>query len=240
MSHDLSANKPLSLAEILKQTGDRPSSSSNIAAFELETDHLLQVNLRGHIWMKVGAMVAYRGGIKFVREGMMSQGLGALLKKAVSGEGASLTKAEGQGQLYLADKAKRIMLLALENESIFVNGNDLLCFEPTVKHEIKMMKSASAIASGGLFNVRLTGPGILAITTHHRPLTLMVDPANPVFTDPQATVAWSGSLTPELQTDFQLKSLIGRGSGETFQMRFQGSGFVIVQPYEEEPMQADS
>ena len=53
-------------------------------------------------------------------------------------------------------------------------------------------------------------------------------------------VAWSGSLTPELHTDLQLKSFLGRGSGESFQMRFQGDGFVIVQPYEESAMQAES
>lgn len=78
----------------------------------------------------------------------------------------------------------------------------------------------------------------MAITTHHRPLTFVVKPGPPVFTDPQATVAWSGSLNPELKTDLQLKSFIGRGSGDSFQMKFDGDGFVVVQPYEESAMDA--
>lgn len=230
---------PQTIASLLEQTSERPPAGAGAPIFELESDHIMQVNLRGHVWIKAGAMIAYRGSIRFEREGMLSQGLGNLVKKALSGEGASLTKAEGQGELFLANKGKRIMLLALGHETIFVNGNDLLCLEASVKHEIIMMRKASAVLSGGLFNIRLTGPGNIAICTHHRPLTFRVTPSQPILTDPQATVAWSGSLAPELHTDLQLKSFLGRGSGESFQMRFQGDGFVIVQPYEESAMQVE-
>ena len=39
--------------------------------FELETPRLLELNLNGTIWTKMGSMVAYRGNVKFVREGML-------------------------------------------------------------------------------------------------------------------------------------------------------------------------
>jgi uncharacterized protein (AIM24 family) len=55
----------------------------------------------------------------------------------------------------------------------------------------------------------------------------------PVFTDSIATVAWSGGLTPEIVTDISLGTLLGRGSGESVQLRFAGDGWVVVQPYEE-------
>ena len=74
---------------------------------------------------------------------------------------------------------------------------------------------------------------MVAITTHYDPLTLMVSPGNPVMTDPNATVAWSGRLAPELRTDVSMKTLLGRGSGESLQMSFRGDGFVVIQPYEE-------
>jgi len=54
-----------------------------------------------------------------------------------------------------------------------------------------------------------------------------------VCRDPQATVGWSSGLGPELKTDIQLKSLFGKGSGQSLQIRFERKGFVIVQPYEE-------
>jgi uncharacterized protein (AIM24 family) len=64
-----------------------------------------------------------------------------------------------------------------------------------------------------------------------------VTPQYPVLTDPNATIAWSGSLTPEFQTDVSLKTFFGRGSGESIQMRFQGEGFVVIQPFEERAFQ---
>jgi uncharacterized protein (AIM24 family) len=81
--------------------------------------------------------------------------------------------------------------------------------------------------------MKLSGHGLIAITTHYEPVTLLVKPGHPVRTDPNATVAWSGSLSPSFKTDISLKTLLGRQSGESFQMEFAGDGFVVIQPYEE-------
>lgn len=201
--------------------------------FELETDRMLEVNLNGHVWSKMGAMVAYEGEIKFERERMMENGIGSMFKKAFTGEGTSLMKATGKGKLYLADKGKKIIVLNLQNDDIYVNGNDLLAFEPTIKHEIKLMRKVAGMLAGGLFNVKCSGSGLVAITSHYEPLTLRVTPGKPVYTDPNATIAWSGTLTPNFHTDISFRTMIGRGSGESVQMKFEGNGFVIVQPYEE-------
>lgn len=201
--------------------------------FQLESDRMLEINLDGEVWTKTGSMVAYVGGIKFSREGLLDRGLGNLLKKSLTGEGARLTKATGRGRLYLADSGKTVQILQLQNETLFVNGNDLLAFESGMKWDITMMKSLGAMVSSGLFNVRLQGPGMIAITTHFEPLTLIVKPGFPVRTDPNATTAWSGSLTPSFKTDVSLRTFVGRGSGESIQMEFSGDGFVVVQPFEE-------
>lgn len=205
--------------------------------FELESPRMLEVNLDGMIWIKAGAMVAYVGQIKFEREGVFEQGVGKFLKKAVTGEGARLTKATGRGRLYLADSGKTVRILRLENDTIFVNGNDLLAFEPAITWDIKMMRKMTAIVAGGLFNVKLSGTGLVAITSHFEPLTLKVQPGLPVRTDPNATIAWSGSLSPEFKTDISLKTFLGRASGESIQMEFIGDGFVVVQPFEEHAFQ---
>lgn len=208
--------------------------------FELESERILEVNLAGLVWTKMGSMIAYRGDVSFVREKILEHGIGKLLKRGLSGEGARLTKAEGNGKLYLADEGKKITLLNLANDAIVVNGSDLLAFQDGIQWDIKIMKKVSAMLAGGLFNVRLEGTGLVAITSHYDPIAFRVTPGNPIFTDPNATVAWSGSLTPEFKTDIQLKSLFGRGSGESFQMKFQGEGFVVVQPFEEQPLQAQT
>lgn len=219
-----------SMEEFVKQTEQKDKGEG---FFELETPRMLEVNLDGLVWAKAGSMVAYHGKIKFEREGILEHGLGTAFKKALTGEGASLMKANGKGKLYLADEGKKIIILNLQNDSIFVNGNDLLAFEPGIKWEIKLMRRIAGMMAGGLFNVRCEGTGMIAITTHYEPLTLRVLPGQPVITDPNATVAWSGNLQPEFQTDISFKTFLGRGSGESIQMRFEGDGFVVVQPYEE-------
>jgi uncharacterized protein (AIM24 family) len=201
--------------------------------FELESERLLEVNLSGRIWLKIGAMVAYRGDVRFTRERLLEFGLGKLMKRSFTGEGAQLSKAEGTGTLYLADGGKKITILALEGESLLVNGNSLLAFEEGVAWDVVLLKGLGGVLAGGFFNLKLSGHGLVAITTYFDPLTLRVSPSNPVVTDPGATVAWSGSLSPEFKADVSFKTLLGRGSGDSIQMFFSGEGFVVVQPVEE-------
>jgi uncharacterized protein (AIM24 family) len=214
----------------VKQTAQDDTANQH---FQLENPHLLEVNLNGRVWAKAGAMVGYLGKVRFTREGMLEHGLDRAIKKMFTGEGSTLMKMEGLGRVYLADKGKKVQVLNLQNETIFVNGNDLLAFEDPVQWDITMMRRVAGLMTGGLFNIRLSGVGMIAITTHFAPLTLQVTPEMPVFTDPNATVAWSGSLSPSLHTDISFKTLLGRGSGESLQLKFEGSGWVVLQPYEE-------
>lgn len=219
-----------SIAEFLKDTTQRNETD---AFFELESSQTLEVNLNGKVWAKLGTMIAYRGGISFKRQGLSEQGLGTIFKKMVSGEGMTLMKAEGTGKLYLADNGKRVRILNLENETIFINGNDVLAIQDTLSHQITMMRSVAGVVGGGLFNVKVSGKGLVALTTHGEPITLLTTRKNPIFTDANATVAWSGNLQPEIKTDLSWKNLIGRGSGEGIQLAFKGDGWVVLQPYEE-------
>ncbi len=223
------------LDEFLRRSAERDHGQG---LFELESERLLEINLDGMVWTKMGSMVAYVGDVKFTREGILEHGIGKFLKKAITGEGARLTKAEGEGKVYLADMGKKVTILELHDESIFVNANDVLAFEGTIEHDIKMMRKITGMLAGGLFNMKLSGTGMIAITTHYDPLTLRVSPGQPVCTDPNATVAWSGNLYPGFKADVSLKTFFGRGSGESIQMLFEGDGFVVVQPYEEAYFQA--
>ena len=149
--------------------------------FELESDRMLEINLDGQVWTKMGSMVAYRGAIKFTREKILEHGVGKMFKRALSGEGTRLTKAEGTGSLYLADQGKKVSIIDLGGETLYVNGNDLLAFQESISWDIKMMKKITAMMAGGLFNVRLEGKGLIAITTHYDPMTLRVKPGEPVI-----------------------------------------------------------
>jgi uncharacterized protein (AIM24 family) len=54
----------------------------------------------------------------------------------------------------------------------------------------------------------------------------------PTFADAQAAITWSSGVQTQVKVDANLKTLIGRGSGETVQMAFSGEGWVLVQPSE--------
>lgn len=223
--------KKYSIASLVQETVQDELKNG---LFELEKEYILELNINNQtVMIKKGAMIAYDGQVKFEREGILSKGVGNLLKKAVGGDGTSMMKATGTGRVYVADHAKKIRVLYLENDVIHVSGNDILAHEESLKSDVKLMKSVAGIMGGGLFQASISGTGHVAITTHGDPLTLLVKPGHPIFTDPNATVAWSGNLTPEFKTDVSLKTFIGRGSGESMQMKFEGDGWVIVQPYEE-------
>ncbi|MFH5801521.1 AIM24 family protein [Haladaptatus sp. CMAA 1911] len=208
-------------------TTHAPGETAN--TFELESSKMLDVSVDGSVMAQAGSMVGYTGEITF--EQKSAGGLTGMLKQKATGEGAVMMKATGTGHLYLADQGKEIQLLELEaDDEISVNGNDILAFEDSVDWDIKMMSSIAGASSGGLFNVYLKGPGYIAITTHGEPLVV----PTPVNTDPNATVAWSSNVSPSSKRDLNLKSFIGRSSGETYQLQFaEEGGFVIIQPYEE-------
>ena len=222
-----------SLQDFLVATAERDRPGT---VFELESNRMLEVNVAGRTWAKLGSMVAYRGAVKFVREGALEGGMGKALKRFVTGEVVPLVKLEGNGKVYLADAGKHVTVLRLQGETLNVNGNDLLAFEDSITYDITTHRRIAGMLSGGLFSVKLTGNGMVALMSHGEPLTLRVTANDPVFTDPNATIAWSEHLSPELKTDISLRALIGRGGGETFQMQFRGEGFVVVQPYEEIPV----
>lgn len=198
--------------------------------FQLENSKLLDVAVDGTVMAKAGSMVAYSGDISFERKSQ--GGLTGMLKKRVTGEGSVMMEATGTGNLYLADEAKEVQVIELAaGEEISVNGNDVLAFESGVDWDIRMLDSIAGTSSGGLFNVYLEGPGMVAITTHGKPLVL----ETPVSTDPNATVAWTSDVSPTTKHDLNIKGFLGRSSGETFQLHFgQPGGFVVVQPYEEQ------
>ena len=200
------------------------------APFQLENSYTLDVTVDGSVPAKAGSMIAFTGDLSFTGKASAEGGITGFLKEAATGEGTPIMDIEGQGHVYLADSEKKVQLLELDAEdSITVNGEDVLAFEPGVSYEISSMDTLAGSFAGGFTNVYLEGPGYVAITTHADPIVL--EP--PVSTDPSATVAWSGA-SPNVQVNKNLSDMIGQESGERFQMNFDSdTGYVVVQPYEE-------
>jgi uncharacterized protein (AIM24 family) len=201
--------------------------------FTIQNPRLLKIELaETTVMARNGAMVAYQGDVSFEHVG---GGMGRLLKKAATGESLRLMKASGSGELFLAERAMLVHVVRLEDDSITANGRNVLAFESAIEWDIKKVKGGTAgMLAGGLFNVHLEGSGQVALVSEGEPVLLDVAEA-PTFADPQAAIAWSGSVTTNVKTDMQAKSLVGLGSGESIQVGFSGQGWVLVQPSEGPP-----
>jgi uncharacterized protein (AIM24 family) len=192
-----------------------------------QNSKLLRVRLGEPFMARQGAMVAYQGNVDFAFEG---GGASKFIKKALTGEGLPLMRCQGQGDVFLAERAYDVHLLNLTNSGLSISGKNVLAFSSSLEWNIERVKGGSMVA-GGLFNTTLRGTGWVALTTDGPPVVLNAAEA-PTFADTNAVVAWSANLQTQLKTSFKAGALIGRGSGEAVQVSFYGPGFVIVQPSE--------
>jgi len=213
---------------------DRPfaefAETTSNDAFALQNQRLLKISLgAGPVQAKLGSMVAYQGEVSFEHAG--AGGMGRFVKRAMTGEGERLMRVSGSGEVFLADQAQHVHLLRLEDDLITCNGANVLAFEADIDWDIVRVQGASGVLAGGLFNMKLQGSGWVAILSDGPPVLLDVGAA-PTFADAQAAITWSSGVTTSVRTEFRMKNLIGRGSGETIQLAFQGQGWVLVQPSE--------
>jgi len=199
-------------------------------SFSLQNPRLLKVELADvRIQAKLGAMVAYQGEVKFERSG--TGGMARLMKKMATGEGVKLMTVSGSGEVFLADHAQEVHLVKLADDKITVNSRNLLAFDAGIDWDIRKVQGASGVLAGGLFNLELAGSGWVALLSDGPPMLLELKD-DPAFADPQAAITWSSGVKTSVKTDANLKTLIGRGSGETIQMQFAGDGWLLVQPSE--------
>ena len=91
--------------------------------------------------------------------------------------------------------------------------------------------------------VAATSNATIRLHGHHlstSPARVVIDPFQMKFDGPPINlpVFNSNPNVFQVKTDISLKTFFGRGSGESFQMEFNGDGFVVIQPYEESYAQA--
>jgi Uncharacterized conserved protein len=185
--------------------------------------------VNGEMLARQGSMIAFRGSLQFERK---SQGIGGMLKRAVTGEGLPLMTVRGQGEAWFAHEAANCFIVEMEQGDVLtVNGRNVLCFDATLAYEIKTVKGAG-IAGGGLFNSVFSGYGKLGLMCEGNPIVIPVTSQQPVYVDTDAVVGWSEQLATSLHRSQSFGSMVRGGSGEVVQLKLQGEGFVIVRPSE--------
>ncbi|WP_163512891.1 AIM24 family protein [Fodinicola acaciae] len=205
------------------------AQAAQAPGMSLQHKKCVKYAVNGEVLAKQGAMIAYRGNIQIETK---SQGVGNFLKRQFTGEGLSLMVCRGQGEVWFADLAHDCFILDLEQgDALSINGRNVLVFDPSLQYDIKMVQGAGMFG-GGLFNSVFTGQGKVAITCDGQPIVIPVQPNYPVFVDTDAIIGWSANLQTSIHRSQGLKSILKGGSGEMFQIVFNGQGYVIIQPSE--------
>ncbi|MFF4580768.1 AIM24 family protein [Streptomyces sp. NPDC001389] len=209
--------------------GENLAQPAAVPGMTLQNAKSVKYAVNGEMLARQGSMVAFRGNLQFERKG---QGIGGMLKRAVTGEGLALMSVRGQGEAWFAHRAENCFIIDFEPGDAFtVNGRNVLCFDPTLSYEIRMVKGAG-MTGGGLFNSLFTGTGKLAVVCDGHPIIIPVTAQSPVYVDTDAVVGWSAQLETGLHRSQSIGSMIRGGSGEAVQLMLRGEGFVIVRPSE--------
>ncbi|QKV92674.1 AIM24 family protein [Streptomyces sp. NA02950] len=183
------------------------------------------------LFARTGSMVAYEG---FVQYEPNPPAVRQMASQWLTGEGAPLMRCSGDGLLYLADYGANVVCINLGGDSLSVNGTNLLAFDAHLQWGVERVKGIAKFAGQGLFNVGVSGTGWVALTSRGTPIVVDCGRGDDeTYVDPDALVAWSTGLKVKGKRSFKASSLIGRGSGEAYQLGFSGQGFVVVQPSED-------
>ena len=190
---------------------------------------------QGNVTVQAGAMQWSAGNVN-ATTGI--KGVGDLLGKAVRGKvtGESAIKPEytGDGLLVLEPTYKHILLVDVaEWGSIVLDDGLFLACESSLQQKAIMRTNVSSAALGGegLFNLGISGKGILCLESYcpKEELVEVVLQNDVLKVDGNMAIAWSGSL--EFTVERSGKTLIGSAaSGEGLVNVYRGTGKVLLAP----------
>ncbi|GAA2323572.1 AIM24 family protein [Streptomyces caniferus] len=189
-----------------------------------------------------GAMLAYRGEVAFTPNLQGGQGgVGSMIGRRIAGEATPLMTVEGTGTVMFGHGGHHVHVVDLTGETLYVEADRLLAFDGSLQQGTMFMGSQGGVmgmvrgqvTGQGLFTTTLKGVGSAAVMAHGGVIELPITSQRPVHVDPQAYVAHRGDVRNKLSTALGWRDMVGRGSGEAFQLELSGQGTVYVQASEE-------
>ncbi|WP_405661192.1 AIM24 family protein [Streptomyces sp. RK9] len=189
-----------------------------------------------------GAMLAYKGDVSFTPNvGGGQGGLMSMIGRRLADESVPLMTVEGSGTVMFGHGGHHVHVISLTGDTMYVEADRLLAFDGTLQQGTMFLGSQGGVlgmvrgqVSGqGLFTTTLKGHGAVAVMAHGGVVELPITPQRPVHVDPQSYVAHHGDVRNKLSTALSWRDMVGRGSGEGFQLELSGNGVVYVQASEE-------
>lgn len=189
-----------------------------------------------NITIQAGAMQWMAGDVK-ATTGIKGVGdfIGKTFRGKVTKESAIKPEYTGTGTLVLEPSYKHILLIdtADWNHSIIIEDGMFLACESELQHKAVMRSNLSSAAFGGegLFNLGLTGSGVVALESDvpREELIEIELQDDELKIDGNMAVVWSGSL--DFTVERSGKTLMGSAaSGEGLVNVYRGTGKVLMAP----------
>jgi uncharacterized protein (AIM24 family) len=201
---------------------------------------VLAVDMTGDaVKAKNGSMVAYDGRMAFKKMTGGGDGLRGMVTRRLTGEQLVVMEVKGHGTCYFADRASEINVVNLHGEKLYVEATNLLCTDGGLRTGTTFTGLRGATQGNGLFTTTVEGTGQAAILSEGPAVVLRVTAQYPLQVDPGAYIAHTGDLRQHFQSGVNFRTFMGEGSGEAFQIRFEGDGLVYVQPSERNTIGGD-
>lgn len=191
---------------------------------------------KSNITLQAGAMQWMVGNVN-ATTGVKGVGdlFGKALRGSVTGESAIKPEYTGDGILVLEPTYKHILLIDVAdwNGSIVLDDGLFLACDSKLKHKAVARSNLSSAVAGneGLFNLGITGNGVLCLESFcPREELIEITLNNDVLkVDGNMAIAWSGSLNFTVERSG--KTLIGSAaSGEGLVNVYRGTGKVLLAP----------
>ena len=188
------------------------------------------------ITLQAGAMQFMLGNVEMTT-GMTGVGdyLGKKIRGSVTGESAVKPEYKGAGLLVCEPTYKFILLedVAQWNGDITLDDGLFLGCYSTLQHRAVMRSNLSSAAAGGhgLFNLALSGQGVVALESPcpREELIEIYLQNDQIKIDGPLALAWSSSL--QFTVERSSKTLIGSAaSGEGLVNVYRGTGKILMAP----------
>ncbi|MGW6128561.1 AIM24 family protein [Cellulomonas sp. NPDC055163] len=197
-----------------------------------------QVSQQSPVLARRGAMLGYDGQVTFRPVQGQGHGVGGMVGAAMSGESNPMMATEGTGSVLYGFRGLYVTVVELTGDSLTVEADRLLAHDANLQTSVEFIgqggiRSAvrGAMTGQGLFTTRVGGHGSVALLSHGGTFPLQLS-GEVVGVDPQAYVGHVGALQVDLKASVGMRDLVGRGSGEAFQLHVSGHGTVYVQASE--------
>ncbi|MBD5135491.1 MAG: AIM24 family protein [Lachnospiraceae bacterium] len=194
------------------------------------------IDIKGDSYtLQAGAMQWMSGDVT-MSSGIKGVGnfIGKMVSAKVTGESTAKPVYTGNGRLMLEPTYKYILLIDVSKwGSIVLDDGLFLACESSLEQKVVARSNISSAVFGGegLFNLSLTGKGILACESNVPMEELIEIELNDdvLKIDGNMAVAWSGSL--KFTVEKSTKSLLGSAvSGEGLVNVYRGTGKVLMAP----------